>query len=625
MQSPSGKDSLKSLHANQQSSQATGQKSLTDSESSPAHSHWQTLKTLGSYLWPQGRPTLRVRAALAMLFLVLAKVVNVYVPFLMKEAIDSLSSVTSVLVVAPVGIILAYGLSRILVQVFGEFRDLVFANVAQNSQREIALTTFKHLHALSLDFHLSRQTGGLSRVIERGTRGIQFVLNFMTFNVVPTLFEIALVTGIVIYNFGWIFGFIIFGTISLYIYLTLSVTEWRLKFRKEMNAEETKANTKAIDSLLNFETVKYFGNEEHEYRRYDQNLASYESAAIRSQKSLSALNILQSAIIGVGLIAIMLLAAQGVVNGEKTIGDFVLVNTYLIQLYLPLNFLGFVYREIKQSLVDMDKMFELKTVAPTIQDSDHVRDLIKTEGHIEFKDVEFSYNPDRKILRGVSFSIKPGQTVAVVGPSGSGKSTLARLLFRFYDVNEGAIKVDGLDIKDIRQSDLRRQIGVVPQDTVLFNDTIGYNIEYGKPGATAEEIGRAAKAARIGDFIESLPKMYDTEVGERGLKLSGGEKQRVAIARTVLKSPKILIFDEATSALDSHTEKEIQISLDEVSKDRTTLVIAHRLSTIVNSDQILVLKDGMIIERGTHLELLGAKRHYYEMWMRQQDEASQKQ
>lgn len=578
--------------------------------------HWQTLKTLGFYLWPQKRWDLRVRVVFAVLFLIAAKVLNVYVPFLLKDAIDALSPKTNAIVI-PLALILAYGIARIFVQVFGELRDLIFTHVGQHAQRTIALNTFKHLHELSLDFHLSRQTGGLSRVIERGTRGIQFVLQFMTFNILPTLIEIFLVTGVLLYKFDVWYAAVIFVTIIVYIFLTLAVTEWRLKYRQKMNSEESSANTKAIDSLLNYETVKYFGNEEHEYSRFDASLKGYEAAAIRSVSSLTVLNLGQALIIGLGLLTVMWMAARDVTSGLRTVGDFVLVNTFLIQLYLPLNFLGFVYREIKNSLVDMDKMFELKAIHASVADDPGAPELHVKQGEVEFSHVNFGYN-QRAILKDVSFVVKPGKTLAIVGPSGAGKSTISRLLFRFYDAVQGTISIDGQDIRKVTQKSLRAAIGIVPQDTVLFNDSIGYNIKYGNPTLTDEDVQSAAKHANIHHFVQGLAEGYNTPVGERGLKLSGGEKQRVAIARTILKNPQILLFDEATSALDSHNEKQIQASLREVSKNRTTIVIAHRLSTIVDADEIIVLRNGEIVERGVHSYLLSLNGEYASMWLKQQ-------
>ena len=587
--------------------------------------HWATLRELGGYLWPEGRPDLKARVVAALLALVLAKGINVYVPFLLKRAVDSLAGVTpggslsgplGIPAIA-LGMILAYAGARVGSQVFGELRDFVFAKVSQHAQRVIALGTFRHLHSLSLAFHLDRQTGGLSRIIERGTRGIQTVLTFILFNIVPTIIEVILVAIILFFAFGWSMALVTIATIAAYIVFTLALTDWRVQFRKTMNQKDTEANTKAIDSLLNFETVKYFGNEEHEYRQFDRLLAGYEAAAVKSQTSLSMLNIGQGIIIAAGLVGVMAIAAQGVAGGTMTVGDFVLVNTYLIQLYLPLNFLGFVYRETKQSLVDMDKMFELLHVEQTIRDESGAQDLQSGPGEVEFDRVSFAYGNGREVLKDISFRVPAGRTVAIVGPSGAGKSTLSRLLFRFYEATSGAILVDGEDIRKVAQSSLRRAIGIVPQDTVLFNDTIGYNIRYGRPSASDEEVEKAARLAQVSGFIERLPAKYETLVGERGLKLSGGEKQRVAIARTILKSPRILVFDEATSALDSHTEREIQSSLREVSRDRTTLVIAHRLSTVVDADEILVLKDGRIAERGRHAELLAAGGEYASMWRRQ--------
>jgi ABC-type transport system involved in Fe-S cluster assembly fused permease/ATPase subunit len=579
--------------------------------------NWDTAKSLMEHLWPKNHPNLRVRVVLAMLCLVIAKVVNVYVPFLYKEAVDSLSMNSAV--VLPIGIIISYGLARVTQQTFGELRDLIFAKVSQHSQRSIALSTFSHLHKLSLAFHLDRQTGGLSRVIERGIRAIQSVLSFMLFNIVPTLLEIFLVTFIFYKTFGVSYAVITFSCLSLYVFFTFTITNWRTKFRKSMNESDSEANTKAIDSLLNYETVKYFVNEEHEYKRYDSSLEKYQVEALKSQSSLSLLNIGQGLIIGIGLVSIMYLAADGVTRKVLTVGDFVLVNTMLLQLFIPLGFLGFVYREVNQGLIDMEKMFELLSVNAEIKDSPQAKVLNPAEWSIEFENVNFSYNSDREILKNVSFKVPAGKTLAVVGPSGSGKSTLARLLFRFYDVTSGAIRIGNIDLREATQKSVRQAIGIVPQDTVLFNDTIGYNIKYGRPEATEGEIKNAAKLAQIDSFIETLKINYNTSVGERGLKLSGGEKQRVAIARTILKNPQILLFDEATSALDSQTEKDIQASLREVSKNRTTLVIAHRLSTIVDADEILVLKAGLIIERGTHSALLEKAGEYAAMWQKQQD------
>lgn len=578
----------------------------------------RTLKTLGLYLWPVGRWDLRLRVLAAIVFLIVAKVLNIYVPFVLKHIIDVFSQPVEGIIL-PAAFLIAYGVARLSVALFGELRDFIFVRVAQNAQRTIALNTFKHLHGLSLQFHLSRQTGGLSRVIERGTRGIQFVLQFMTFNILPTLFEIILVTGAVIYHFNWLFGLIIFVTIFLYIVLTIAVTEWRTKFRKTMNSAESSANTKAIDSLLNYETVKYFGNEDHEYHRYDSSLEKYEKAAVTAQMSLSVLNMVQALIIGVGLVVVMWMTGVGIIDRVYTVGDFVLINTFLIQLYLPLNFLGFVYREIKNSLIDMDKMFELVTVNSDVSDQENAQTLKVKGGVIEFDNVSFGYATDRQILHNISFKVAEGQTLAIVGASGSGKSTISRLLFRFYDVDQGDIRIDGQSLKNVTQASLRQAIGVVPQDTVLFNDTIGYNVLYGRPEATEQEMHEAAKMAKIHEFVDSLPQKYDTPVGERGLKLSGGEKQRVAIARTILKNPPILIFDEATSALDTHKEKEIQKSLQEISAQRTTLVIAHRLSTVVDAHEIIVLQAGKIIERGTHTDLLQKNGEYASMWSKQQE------
>lgn len=578
-----------------------------------------TLKTLSHYLWPAGRLDLKSRVVLAIALLVSAKLANVMVPILLKDIFDSLDSTQTLAVAIPVALIAGYGLARLMAAAFGELRDAAFAKVGQHAVRSAALSTFRHLHRLSLKFHLDRQTGGLSRIIERGTKGIEFLLTFMLFNVLPTLLEIGLVCAILLDRYAPSFALVTLVSVVAYIAFTMIVTEWRIKFRREMNRTDERAHTRAIDSLLNYETVKYFNNEDHEARRFDRSLERYEVAAVRSKVTLSFLNIGQGFIIGLGVVAIMLLAADGVVSGELTLGDLVLVNAFMLQLYQPLNFLGFVYREIKQSLVDMERMFDLLKVNADVTDEPEAPALAVPEGEIRFENVTFSYRPDRTILNDISFTVPAGKTVAIVGPSGAGKSTIARLLYRFYDVNEGAILIDGQDIRSVQQSSVRQAIGIVPQDTVLFNDTVLYNIDYAAPGADEAHIHDAARSAKIHDFIESLPDRYQTTVGERGLKLSGGEKQRVAIARVILKAPPILIFDEATSALDTHTEKDIQASLKEVSKGQSTLVIAHRLSTIVDADQIIVLSDGQIAERGTHAELLDAQGLYAKMWARQQE------
>ena len=576
------------------------------------------------YLWPRNAPEFRLRVVAALLFLAAAKATNVVVPFFFKYAVDALSAGDrGGLVVVPAGILVAYGVARVGAQAFGELRDAVFAKVAQRAIREAGLNTFRHLHGLSLRFHLDRRTGAVGRAIERGARGIEFLLGFMLFNVLPTLIEIALVAGILWALFGYSFALITLVCIFGYIAWTVSVTEWRTTFRRQMNATDADAHTKAIDSLLNFETVKYFGNEEHEARRFDAALKAYEAAAIKSKVTLSLLNVGQGGIIALGLIALMLMAARGVAAGTMTVGDFVMVNSYLIQLYLPLNFLGFVYREMRQSLTDLEQMFSLLDAPVEVTDRPGARPLAVGGARIVFDAVSFSYDGRRPILEGVSFVVPPGHTVAIVGASGAGKSTIARLLYRFYDIAGGRIVIDGQDIAEVTQASLRAAIGIVPQDTVLFNDTIFYNIGYGRPGADKAAIETAARIARIDDFIASLPDGYATVVGERGLKLSGGEKQRVAIARTILKEPRILIFDEATSALDSQTEKAIQASLREVSSGRTTLIIAHRLSTVVDADEIIVLGEGRVIERGRHSELLAAGGSYATLWAHQQqiDEA----
>ncbi len=578
-----------------------------------------TIRTLLPYLWPRDSLELRVRVVAAIALLVAAKAINVAVPWFYKMAVDALTDPAAAVVAVPVFILVAYGAARVSAQAFGELRDAVFAKVAQRAIRKAALQTFCHLHGLSLRFHLDRRTGEISRAIERGSAGIEFLLNFMLFNVLPTFFEVALVCGILWWWFGAWYALITFGCIAGYVVWTLLITEWRTKFRRQMNENDSAAHTRAIDSLLNFETVKYFGNEAHEARRFDTALQAYEAAAVKSKVSLSLLNIGQGVIIAIGLIVLMVMAASGVVAGTMTVGDFVLVNSYLIQLFMPLNFLGFVYREIKRSLTDMESMFRLLDEQADVADAPNAKDLETAGGEIVFEGVSFAYDPRRRVLDDVSFTVAPGRSLAIVGASGAGKSTISRLLYRFYDPTAGSIRIDGQDLRKITQASLRAAIGIVPQDTVLFNDTVYYNIAYGRPSASPAEVERAARLAQIHDFIISLPDTYNTTVGERGLKLSGGEKQRVAIARTILKDPCILLFDEATSALDTHTEKEIQASLREVSAGRTTLMIAHRLSTVVDADEILVLEQGQVVERGRHLDLLRQDGRYAAMWRRQQE------
>ena len=574
----------------------------------------KTIATLLPYLWE-----FKGRVMLAVSLLVLAKLANVSVPLVLKEIVDALDQPRAMLVL-PVFLLISYGALRFCSTLFGELRDAVFAKVTQRAIRRVANKVFIHLHTLSLRFHLERQTGGVSRDIERGSRGISFLLNFMLFNILPTLLEIGLVLSILMSKYDIWFSIIIFLTLLAYIALTLVVTEWRMIFRRTMNNMDSKANTQAIDSLLNYETVKYFGNEAWEARRYDEHLQSWEKAAIRNQISLATLNAGQSTIIAVGVTLLMLLAANQVIEGRMTLGDLVLVNAFMLQLYMPLHFLGFVYREIKHSLADMERMFTLLDENKEIQDKPNAQVLDSRNATIRFDRVNFSYESNRQILFDVSFDVPAGQNIAVVGQSGSGKSTLARLLFRFYDVQSGCIRINNQDIRNVTQKSLRASMGIVPQDTVLFNDSIYYNIAYGRPDATPEEVYAAAQSAHIHEFIQSLPEKYDTIVGERGLKLSGGEKQRVAIARTILKNPDILIFDEATSALDSKSEKRIQAELKRIAKNRTTLTIAHRLSTIADADQILVMDHGRIIERGNHQQLLASQGIYAHMWELQRQE-----
>ncbi len=581
----------------------------------------EAVRDLLPFLWPKGRPDLRARVVFAMIALVFAKAVTVGMPFLYKAAVDALdkSNPAEIAIGAVVALVAAYGIARILMIGLAQLRDGLFARVGQNAVRAVGLRTFRHLHALSLRFHLSRRTGGVSRVIERGVKAIEFLLRFMLFNIGPTILELLLVAGILWWTFNIWFAVVTLITVGGYIFFTFKVTEWRIGFIRSMNRSDERAHTKAIDSLLNFETVKYFGNEAHEADRFDRSMARYEDAAVRSTKSLSWLNAGQAAIFAVGLSVLMIMVANGIAAGTMTIGDFVLINAMLIQLQQPLNLLGFVYREIKQALVDMETMFALLSVGAEVTDKPDAKPLQIKGAEIRFENVDFAYDPERQILKGVDFTVPAGRMVAIVGPSGAGKSTISRLLFRFYDATGGRILIDGQDIRDVTQSSVRAAIGIVPQDTVLFNDSIRYNIRYGRPDATDEEVEDAARMAQIHDFIIGLPQGYDSQVGERGLKLSGGEKQRVAIARTLLKNPPILLLDEATSALDTHTEKEIQASLAIVSRDRTSLVIAHRLSTVISADEIIVLDHGRICERGTHADLLAKKGAYAAMWQRQQE------
>ena len=577
-----------------------------------------TLQSLVPYLW-----NYRGRAALALGCLILAKVSTVLVPLILKEVVDALDDANTAVLVLPLGLLLAYGALRLAGALFNELRDGVFAKVRQGVVRLISRQILEHLHQLSLRFHLERKTGGVSRDIERGTRAASTLLNFMVFSVLPILVEFILVGSILLSRFSIWFTVVTFVAVVAYIAFTFMVTNWRIQFRHRMNAMDSQANSQAVDSLINYETVKYFGNEAYELRRYDASLAEWEDAAVKTQTSLSALNFGQGAIIAVGVTIIMILAADGVAQGELTLGDLVMVNAFLLQLFIPLGFLGVVYSQLKHALSDMEMMFELLDQHPEIRDRAGAPPIEIHKGGIRFEQVDFSYNPDRQILFQVDFDVPPGSKVAVVGPSGSGKSTLARLLFRFYDVSAGRVLIDGQDVRDVTQASLRDAVGIVPQDTVLFNDTVYHNIRYGRPGATQAEVERAAEMAHIHHFVASLPQGYDTVVGERGLKLSGGEKQRVAIARAILKNPRNMVFDEATSSLDSQSEQTIQKALKELAEHHTTLVIAHRLSTIVDADQILVMEAGRIVERGTHTELLDQQGQYAAMWELQQEERRQ--
>ena len=584
----------------------------------PQDSDTQTLKRLLPYLL-----TYKWRVAAALLFMVGAKLANVSVPLLLKDLVDAMSfkpNDPAQILVVPVALLLGYGALRLMTSAFTELRELVFAKATQGAARTIALQTFEHLHALSLRFHLARQTGGMTRDIERGVRGIESLISYSLYSIVPTLIEVALVLSILAVKFDAWFAWITLAALSFYIFFTVRITEWRTHFRKQANEFDSAAHTKAIDSLLNYETVKYFGNEAYEASRYDESLERLRKARLKSQTSLSLLNTGQQLIIAAALVAMLWRATQGVVEGRMTLGDLVMINAFMIQLYIPLNFLGVLYREIKQSLTDLDKMFVLMDREREVADVPNAPDLNCQQGaHLKFESVSFAYEADRPILHNISFEIPSGKTVAVVGPSGSGKSTLARLMFRFYDVQQGRITINGQDIRQVTQHSVRKALGIVPQDTVLFNDTVAYNIGYGRTGATQAEIETAAKAARIHDFIASTPKGYATSVGERGLKLSGGEKQRVAIARTLLKNPPILVFDEATSALDSANERAIQAELASAAQNKTTLVIAHRLSTVVDAHEILVMEAGHIIERGNHDHLLQLNGRYAQMWALQQN------
>jgi len=592
-----------------------------------------TWKKLWPYIWPHGRPDLQRRVFLAFALLLVAKGVTMVTPFAFKWATDALVAVTSSgnqateaaatagswIWKAPILLTVIYGVTRILMAVLTQVRDGIFAKVAMHAVRQLALQTFEHMHRLSLRFHLERKTGGLTRVLERGREGIEELSRLVVLTLLPTILEFVLVLGLLAWEFNWVYSAVVFVMVVVYLYYTYRATQWRIAIRKQMNDSDTDANTKAVDSLLNYETVKYFGAEQRETARYDRSMERYEKASTQTYTSLAVLNAGQAVIFSIGMAIVMVLAAQDIMAGNASIGSFVLVNAMLVQLYIPLNFMGMLYREIKQALIDIEDMFQIIDRNPEIQDRPGAKPLVVRQGVVRFEDVHFAYIPERPILKGVSFEVPAGHTVAIVGPSGAGKSTISRLLFRFYEPTSGRIFIDGQDIAEVQQASLRKVIGMVPQDTVLFNDTIGYNIQYGRWDATPEEVREAARLAQIDRFISLLPEGYDTPVGERGLKLSGGEKQRVAIARTILKAPPILVLDEATSALDTFTEKEIQDALDRVSRGRTTLVIAHRLSTVIGADEIIVLDHGRIVERGDHASLLALGGVYAAMWNRQRE------
>lgn len=582
-------------------------------DSPPGPADWRTFKLLLPYLWE-----FKWRVLIALSFLIGAKFAIVSIPIVLKHIVDNLNQPNALLVV-PLALLFGYGALRLASTMFADLRDIVFAKVTQRAIRRVGMDVFRYLHSLSLRFHLERQTGGVARDIERGAQGISSLLSMVLFSILPTLIEIGLVAGILFVKLDWSFAAITLAVVAVYVTLTILITEWRTKLRRQMNEMDSKANTQAVDSLLNYETVKYFGNEAFEAARYDESLQNWEVAAVKNQTSIGVLNVAQAFVIAIGMTIMLILAARGVVAGKLTVGDLVMVNAFLIQMFIPLNFMGVIYRQIKQSLTDIERLFTLLDVPQEIKDKPTAKPLELKGGEVRFVNVHFGYDPDRKILHGVDFTVPAGHNVAIVGASGAGKSTLSRLLFRFYDVASGEILIDGQDIRDVTQASLRTAIGIVPQDTVLFNSSIYFNIAYGRPTATREEVIEAARAAHILSFIESLPKGWETTVGERGLKLSGGEKQRVAIARTLLKNPQILIFDEATSALDTQTEKNIQFELKEISRNRSTLTIAHRLSTIVDVDEILVMAQGQIVERGNHRSLLAHQGVYAELWAMQQE------